>query len=403
MNPEDQLFPGTPGRDLYEGGTGDDTLIGLAGNDRLYGGTGSDFLYGGAGNDTLAADGRSADLVIVEGGAGQDVLEIYDYGLGGDSLDFIARETQVARITPVGHTTLMRGIEWVARVGIAADGSRTYENRLKLVTEAAQIDRAEVLWAGTEGNDVMTLPEFAPDGSAGWGEIYGNAGDDLITVSDSFDYSVFGGSGRDTVRGGARSEYVLGGTQADRVQGGGGLDTLFGQAGNDWIWGGNSSDLLRGGAGADRLYGGDFGDDMLGGAGDDRLSGDAGDDVMLGEAGTDWISGGTGNDTLRGGAGDDTLGGLEGDDQVTGGEGYDSFVFTAGGGSDVFTDFIIGSDALQLGQDLWDFEALTEREVVDRFAQVTAQGILFTFAGGETLLLAGATDLDQLPPDIFLA
>lgn len=403
MDPEDQLFPGTPGRDLHEGGAGDDTLIGLAGNDRLYGGTGSDFLYGGRGNDTLAADGRTPDLVIVEGGAGQDVLEIYDYGLGGDSLDFIARETQVARITPQGHTTLMRSIEWVARVGIAADGSRTYENRLKLVTEAAQIDRAEVLWAGTEGDDAMVMPEFAPSGSAAWGEIYGNAGNDMITLSNSFDYSIFGGSGRDTVWGGARSEYVLGGTQGDRLHGAGGVDTLFGEGGNDWLWGGDSADLLRGGADNDRLYGGGFGDDLLGGLGDDRLSGDAGNDRMLGDDGNDWLSGGSGNDTLRGGEGDDTLGGLAGNDQISGNGGYDAFVFTAGSGADVVLDFGLGGDVVQLGQDLWDFEVLTEREVVQRFAQVTAQGILFTFAGGETLLLAGATNLDTLPADIFLA
>lgn len=403
MDPEDQLFPGTPGPDRYEGGTGDDTLNGLGGNDRLYGGTGNDFLYGGRGNDTLAADGRTADLVVADGGDGQDTLVIYDYAIGGDARDFVAGPVEFAQINPQGHTTLLRGIEWVTWVGLNDDGSLSYQNRLQLVSSADQITRAEVLWAGTDFNDVMVVPEFAPDGSAIWAEVYGNAGDDAITLPDSFDYAAYGGAGRDTITGGDRGDFALAGAQGDRLRGGGGLDTLHGEDGNDWIWGGDDSDLLVGGRGHDRLSGGDAGDDLLGGGGNDRLAGEFGNDRLLGEGGNDWLSGGLGDDTLRGGAGDDTLGGLEGNDTVTGGAGYDSFVFTAGGGSDVFTDFIIGSDALQLGQDLWDFEALTEREVVERFAQVTAQGILFTFAGGETLLLAGATDLDQLPPDLFLA
>src|SRR4051794_14634109 len=55
-----------------------------------------------------------------------------------------------------------------------------------------------------------------------------------------------------------------------------------------------------------------------------------------------------GNDTLKGGAGNDTLRGGLGTDTLTGGLGADIFQFEKGGGNDKVTDFVSGTDKIDL-------------------------------------------------------
>jgi hypothetical protein len=74
-------------------------------------------------------------------------------------------------------------------------------------------------------------------------------------------------------------------------------------------------------------------------------------------AGADALNGGTGADTLNGGAGNDTITGGVGVDRLTGGTGTDTFVFAANAtgavvsrsaASDVITDFVSGTDKLNI-------------------------------------------------------
>lgn len=86
--------------DWVLGGDGTDTLVGGTGNDYLSGDSGADLLQGGDGNDTLVG-GAGADTLI--GGLGSDrfvfkyeeldqtipdVIQDFQVGLGGDSIDF---------------------------------------------------------------------------------------------------------------------------------------------------------------------------------------------------------------------------------------------------------------------------------------------------------------------------
>jgi Ca2+-binding RTX toxin-like protein len=97
----------------------------------------------------------------------------------------------------------------------------------------------------------------------------------------------------------------------------------------------------------------------MGGDGHDRLYGGYDDDILQGEAGIDLLEGESGNDQLFGGAEGDRLSGGRGSDTMTGGSGADSFVFDAfsvkdGSNRDLITDFVKGTDKIDLAQiDAW--------------------------------------------------
>ncbi|NSX04783.1 Ig-like domain-containing protein [Cupriavidus gilardii] len=122
------------------------------------------------------------------------------------------------------------------------------------------------------------------------------------------------------------------------------------------IEGTSGSDTRTGTSGSDRLYGY---------AGDDTLDGGDGNDLLRGGAGNDTMRGGAGNDTMRGGAGNDLLIGGAGNDTMTGGAGSDVFLYevvandgTGGNGSDIITDFTVGTAPGQAGSDVIDLSSL---------------------------------------------
>ena len=108
----------------------------------------------------------------------------------------------------------------------------------------------------------------------------------------------------------------------------------------------------------------------------------------------DTIDGGDGNDTIYGQEGNDTITGGAGDDVMSGGIGDDIFVLADGSGSDVATDFEIGSDLL-------DVTGLTDADgnpVNVGDVTVTSDGeggSILTFPNGEQIILR---DID--PSDI---
>ena len=125
-----------------------------------------------------------------------------------------------------------------------------------------------------------------------------------------------------------------------------GDDTLTGGTENDILNGDGGNDSLNGGQGIDTLNGGNGNDTLIGGADADTLTGGDGDDVL---------DGGGANDTLNGGIGIDRLTGGAGRDVMTGGADADTFIFTANNQSttaaatrDIVTDFLVGSDRVDL-------------------------------------------------------
>jgi Ca2+-binding RTX toxin-like protein len=164
---------------------------------------------------------------------------------------------------------------------------------------------------GGDGNDWIT-----GSGGAYWGE----AGDDVVIVSDSNAQPLFasGGTGNDT---------LYGSFLGDSISGNEGIDVLVGRSGDDWLY----TD-----AGGGTAFG-DFGNDVLVGAADsDTLVGGLGNDAFYGYAGRDWLYGEDGNDTLLAGDGNDVLIGGNGANYLEGGLGDDVFI-TIGTADQVIT------------------------------------------------------------------
>ena len=76
-------FLGTSGNDTLSGTGSDEILIGGLGDDIIDGGAGDDIIIGGAGNDTIIYD-PATDTIKVDGGGGDDTLEITGSGISLD-------------------------------------------------------------------------------------------------------------------------------------------------------------------------------------------------------------------------------------------------------------------------------------------------------------------------------
>jgi len=78
--------------------------------------------------------------------------------------------------------------------------------------------------------------------------------------------------------------------------------------------------------------------------------------TLTGSRYDDVLTGGYGNDTVLGGAGSDVLAGSRGSDTLTGGAGADTFRLGGDTKTDHITDFLSGTDRIEL--DNWVFKAL---------------------------------------------
>jgi hypothetical protein len=114
----------------------------------------------------------------------------------------------------------------------------------------------------------------------------------------------------------------------------------------------DQSESLYGSTGRQTIRAGDGDDIVLGLGGADTLHGQAGFDLLMGNGGRDHLFGGKGMDLLDGGKGNDWLKGGRGDDTLNGGKGADVFVLVAGRGRDTIVDYRDGHDRLGLSGDL---------------------------------------------------
>ena len=196
---------------------------------------------------------------------------------------------------------------------------------------------------GTEHDDSLRVA------ATGFGQAYGSAGADTLTLTDRATGVRVAAGGIDALRvtanGGAtfyldlvsiESLVLTGGADKVimaaglvRVDAGGGADWVNGLNHDDAIYLGTGNDLGHGGAGNDSIYGGD------------------GKDLLFGSDGTDQLDGGNHADRLSGGTGRDRLQGGGGDDSLSGGRDRDVFIFAPGGGTDHITDFENGSDRIE--------------------------------------------------------
>ena len=86
----------------------------------------------------------------------------------------------------------------------------------------------------------------------------------------------------------------------------------------------------------------------------------------------DTLTGGTGNDLLNGGAGNDRLAGGKGSDVLTGGAGADAFLLSGDTKTDHITDFLSGTDRIELDNALFKALLVEGQLAANQFAQGTA-------------------------------
>jgi Ca2+-binding RTX toxin-like protein len=299
LDGHDDMF-GEAGEDELFGGEGNDLLTGGAGADELEGEEGSDLIEGGGGIDQLnfftsafQPDSIFAARDVVldferAGLAGGDVLR-----LSGGEFAWVGRldaNPRVGAILP-GRGDGLTQLGYIRRndtflLADTNDDGRLDANDFAVEFEGLHdftpedFDNTDFIIAGTNGDDVITGTEESD-------RIFAAGGDD----------QVFALGGDDEVHGGIGADFLDGGP--------GGFDNLFGEEGNDELTLATSDGggVASGGDGDDTLFGSDTSFSNF----DNSLQGDAGnDDLHAGAVGSS-MNGGSGSDRLFSGAADDQM------------------------------------------------------------------------------------------------
>ena len=188
--------------------------------------------------------------------------------------------------------------------------------------------------------------------------------------ANPIDVNVFGGAGNDTIYGGQGTEILSGGAGDDTIYVGRGQDTVLGGSGNDTIWGGIGTQVLSGGSGNDVIHAGKGDMTLLGGTGNDTLYGGQGTAYLSGGSGDDWLYAGSGNETLEGGSGRDV------------------FAFVNGvSGTDVITDFRIGTDVMQVAAGMNGLAMSTVSDLASHISAGTGHSAVVTLGAASVTLL----------------
>lgn len=357
----DFIRTATLGGSLIFGEGDNDTIISVGPNDSLYGGADEDsirsqrtpaFVDGGSGSDTIVAEARASLL----GGQGEDFLQ----GTVAGNLMF-GNE---------GADTMLGGAQ-----------------RQDSLYGGKGNDSIGFFIAGGGNNLGLPLTGVGFGGNEGSNYLRGDLGDDLVVGINQRD-SLFGGRGKDTLRGAGNSSYLSGdldddilfvsnvtqsnpfapgsqitiGIERTTLLGGAGNDSLYGSigefgAGRNFFDGGDNNDTIRVFAAQDTALGG-AGDDFIVSSTVVAVSSVGASSAFPGFAGRSLLDGGTGNDTIVAAFSTDTMIGGEGNDslsglftQASGGDGNDTIDATkatfAGTGTVLITlDGGLGGDLL---------------------------------------------------------
>jgi Ca2+-binding RTX toxin-like protein len=306
---DDDMF-GLEGDDNMSGEAGDDELFGGPGIDALSGGTDVDELQGEEGADRIEGGGGNDELEFFPSAFQPDstfavrdvVLDFQGAGLtGGDTL----------RLTS-GDFAWVGRIDGNPRIGAVLPGGGDGLTQLGYVQQPGQTFLvADSNDDGLLDQDDFTVEfrgvlNFTPDDFDNTSFIIaGTNGDDVITGTEEGD-RIFAAGGNDTVTALGGDDEVHGGAGDDFLEGGpGGFDNLFGEEGNDQLTLATSDGggVASGGDGDDVLFGSDTSFSNF----DNSLQGDAGnDDLHAGAVGSS-ANGAQGLDRLFSSAADDQL------------------------------------------------------------------------------------------------
>lgn len=308
---------GTSNNDSLMGTAGDDIIYGLAGDDVIDGGAGNDILYGGGGFNNTLIGGAGDDVFVwslydnlgtVEGGPGQDTIDLGAYDSStfffSQPLNITLRQDGVVQLIAQGYQR--GGAYYDIPYGTASSierwiiGSGVYLNLAGSSTDLTVISTGRFANITTGlGNDTVVGGGFADTIRVGAGNntVDGGGGGDTVYL----DYALAASTltvtnGVATVVSGSATNIIRNTTHivfTDR--------TVDFTAQGAVIPDGNrivaqNPGVVNGGAGADIIFA-SFGNYVLNGAGgDDYLFGFTGADVLTGGAGSDYLDGGAGFD-----------------------------------------------------------------------------------------------------------
>ena len=192
---------------------------------------------------------EDVDLVILGEEYGDDLFEeisslkyVYNLAGGNDNVAIrsISESSELHLNSGSGNDTILLNGDFGNCTILGGQG----KDKISINTYASGIS----LVSGGDGKDRVI----------GTGNILGGGGNDILKVTpgNKENVSIWGGKGKDTLKGGFGSDYLNGGQNDDVIKGNEGRDTLFGGSGSDKLTGGIGDDYVKGGAGNDTLIGG---------------------------------------------------------------------------------------------------------------------------------------------------
>jgi Ca2+-binding RTX toxin-like protein len=265
--------------------------------------------------------------------------------------------------------------------------------------------------SGATGTSINTIKlgagadtlNFTPS-ATGTSYLFGDAGNDMISVTGSGTSYIEGGTGADTITTASGTNFITSGLDVDTIISGGSSDTI-----TDFLLG---TDILTINYGVStKVYaytqptGGSLNynissvinNGVLNIIGSTTYTGDliTGPENIVGTAGVDSITGGASNDTINGGAGNDTIDGGAGNDSLTGGDGFDTFNVTAG--IDTITDFTINADKLKISNGTAKFTYAGGANVIfDSTNIIKNSGVLDITISSANSSVTGSTGADSI-------
>jgi Ca2+-binding RTX toxin-like protein len=324
----------------------------------------------------LTSYGEDARVTVEKGGSISGVYGIVDYRSGNHYVNDGSIEAKDTGFSSTGTVHFVNSGTLKASVGNAfvdVAGS-TIVNKAGGVIQGAHFG-LEFTGSGTTKivNDGSIIGQTALDDNNDGrlrvinhgkitGDVYLGLGNDVLdTRTGSVHGSIDGSGGNDT--------FLVSSQKVDIVESaGGGNDTVKSTV--SYSLGDNIETLILLGKGNTSGQGN---------GSDNHITGNSGNNTLHGGAGLDFLNGGKGNDTLAGGA-----------DQ-------DNFVFVKGDGVDTVTDFVHGSDYV----DILKFSGITDYSSLQSHISQHGSDTWITLGDGDKLILH-AIDSTTLTADDFV-
>ena len=379
-------------------------IIGNAKNNKIYGTSGNDTINGGLGNDTLTG-GDGKDIFVYSTGEGTDVIT--DYAEGDDTIKL--SDGTVTSYTTSSNDLVLKVGSSSASGSIKISGGKTsaitiIDSKNQSVTYQNGLLYNNLVSKAT----VVTVSASAPNTLSA--DDYGTAVTTIDASARTKVLNVEGNDKNNSILGGTGKDTIYGGKGNDTITGGKGNDSLFGGDGNDiFIYAtGDGNDVigdytaaqdtirltdatvssysttgndlvLKIGSGSIKVTGGKENavtvvdsknlsltyqngliyNNVVSKATVVTVSSSYANTLEVDDYGTSIVTidasqhskamnieGNSKNNSILGTSGNDTIGGGSGNDTLTGSGGKNLFVYTAG--NDVITDYIAGSDTLQI-------------------------------------------------------